>query len=273
MRISSAHVEIYLSCRRQRTGDVSRAAPGDEFVADGLLIEGVRKGYSRGCEWVPVLVDVSLEVLPGEIVALIGGRLEGKTTLLKIAAGIELPDQGKVLVAGHSLADMKDRPREVRWVDRDGPGLEMEVRKYVGWPLAPHGRERHKAESAATQMLDAMGAQGCVDRSWGELSNWQRVLVGLARAFIGSPKLVVVDDLLDALGEPATEQASDLLRSLVERSRPRCGVLMGASDMASAMFADRVLSITRKQSLKPISGQLTDKGDVVPLRKTQADGP
>jgi ABC-type nitrate/sulfonate/bicarbonate transport system ATPase subunit len=224
-------------------------------------------------EWVPVLADVSLEALRGEIVAVVGRRLAGKTTLLKIAAGVERPDDGAVLLGGRPLVELADRPREVRWVDRDGPGLEVGVAEFAGWPIAPGGRGRRRAEQEAAQMLDRVGARECLGRRWGELSNWQRLLVGLARGFIGSPQLVVVDDLLDALGEPATEKASDLVRSLVEESQPRCGVLMSTSDMESAMFADRVLTITGKGSLKFLSGRLTDKGEVVPFRNcAQGDG-
>jgi ABC-type nitrate/sulfonate/bicarbonate transport system ATPase subunit len=242
-------------------------------VAELLLIEGMRKGYTRG-GWSPVFVDVSLEVARGEIVAVIGGRSEGKTTLLKIAAGVESPDGGTVSLEGRALADLEDRPREVRWVDRDGPGMEeAEVAEFVGWPLAPGGRDRRGAERAAEQMLERVGARECFGLRWGELSDWQRVLAGLARGFIGSPKLVVIDDLLDALREPATEEASDLLRSLVEGSRPRCGVLMSVSDIESAMYADRVLSITGKHSLRVLSGRLGDDGEIIPLPgRCQADG-
>ncbi len=241
-------------------------------MAELLSIERVQKGYSCGSDWVPVFSDVSLEVVPGEIVAVIGGRLEGKTTLLKIAAGIERTDCGTVSLEGRALTDLGDRPREVRWIDREGPRLDVGVSEFVGWPLALHGRGRRLAERAAAQMLGRVGAQECSDLRWGELSNQQRVLVGLARAFVGTPKVVIVDDLLDALGEPGTEKASDLLRSLVEQSQPRCGVLMSASDMESAMFADRVFSITGKQSLKLLSGRLTNDGEVIPLRGAQADG-
>jgi ABC-type lipoprotein export system ATPase subunit len=243
------------------------------LMAELLLIEGVQKGYSRGGEWVPVFSDVSLEVVPGEIVAVIGRRFGGKTTLLKIASGMERPDNGTVSLGERALTELTDRPREVRWIDRDGLGLEVEVSEFVGWPLAPRGRGRRQAEQAAAGMLERVGARECLGRRWGELSNWQRVLVGFARAFAGSPRLVVVDDLLDALGEPTTERASDLLRSLVEESKPRCGVLMSVSDMESAIFADRVLSITGKQSLRLLSGRLTDEGEVVPLhRRAEADG-
>jgi ABC-type nitrate/sulfonate/bicarbonate transport system ATPase subunit len=231
-----------------------------------LSITGLQMGYARGGEWVPVFADAFLEVLPGEVVAVVGRRLAGKTTLLKIAAGIERPDKGVILLGGRPLAELTDRPRAVRWTDRDGPGLEVGVAEFVGWPLAPGGRGRRQAEREAAQVLERVGARECLGRNWGDLSNWQRVLVGLARGFIGGPQLVVVDDLLDALGEPETEKASDIVRSLVEVSEPRCGVLMSASDMESAMFADRVLTITSKGALKLLSGRLTDTGEVVPLR-------
>jgi putative ABC transport system ATP-binding protein len=240
----------------------------------GLLLREVKKGYSRGAAWVPVLADVSLEVLPGEIVAVVGGRFEGKTTLLKVAAGVERPDDGAALLGGQALADLVDRPRVLRWLDRDGPGLDVQVVEFVGWPLALHGRGRRRAERAAAQMLERVGAGECLGLRWGELSNRQRLLVGLARAFVGAPRFVVVDDLLDALGEPATEEVSDLLRSLAAESRHRCGVLMSASDFESVMFADRVFSINGMQSLTLMSGRLADEGEVVELRgRAQTDGP
>ena len=119
----------------------------------GLLsVEGVGKGYLRGTHWAPVFADASLEVMPGEIVAITGSRLEGKTTLLKIAAGIERPDTGTVSLGDRRLTDCDDAQRsrllgrEIVWVDRDGPGLDVEVSKFVGWPLALHGRGRQQAE-------------------------------------------------------------------------------------------------------------------------------
>jgi putative ABC transport system ATP-binding protein len=234
-----------------------------------LSVEGVWKAYSRGDQWTAVLADVSFEVVPGEIVAIIGGRLTGKTTLLRIAAGMERPDRGAVSLAGRSLVGLGDRCRsrmlgeEIVWVDRECPGRTVEVVRFVGWPLAGQVRSRREVERRATQALERVGAPECVGRRWCDLSNRQRVLVGLARAFVGKPKLVVIDDLLDALGSRGTEEVSDLLRSLLEGSEPRCAVLMSASDMESAMFADRVWSLSRKGALKGISGQLRGDGEII----------
>jgi ABC-type lipoprotein export system ATPase subunit len=238
--------------------------------AEPLQIKAVWKGYRRGSEWADILVNVSFDVRPGEVVAVTGSRFEGKTTLLRIAAGMERPDKGTVSLGARQLMDCRDNEQsrrlgcQIMWVDGHGPKLKMEVAKFVGWPQALHGRGRRQAERAAAQILERVGARKCLTRSWGELSNWQRVLVGLARGFAGSPQIVVIDDLLDGLGGPATEEASDLLRSLMEASESRCGVLMSASDMESAMFADRVWSITGKRSLKLMAGPQAD-GTLVPF--------
>jgi predicted ABC-type transport system involved in lysophospholipase L1 biosynthesis ATPase subunit len=248
-------------------------------VADLLTVDEVWKGYSRGGQWSGVLADVSFGVGAGEIVAIVGSRLEGKTTALKVAAGMESPEKGSVWLEGKRLAELGDRARsrllghEIVWVDRDGPELGLEVSKFVGWPLALHGRGRRDAERLAAHALEQVGAQDCLGRRWGELSNRQRVLVGLARAFVGSPRLVVIDDLLDALGSRATEEISDLLRALVEESELRCGVLMSVSDVDSAMFADRVWSLTRKGTLKALAGHRGGDAEVIPFPEhTHSEG-
>jgi ABC-type Mn2+/Zn2+ transport system ATPase subunit len=189
---------------------------------------------------------------------------------------MERPDKGIVSLGGRVRTDCRDSERsrllghELVWLDRVGPGLNVEVSRFVGLPLALHGRGRRRAERQAAQALERIGARKCLGRHWGELSNWQRVLVGLARAFAGNPQIVVIDDLLDGLGGPATEDASDLLRSLIEASEPQCGVLMSASNIESAMFADRVWSITGKHSLKLMAARHTE-GNVVPF--PDRDGP
>jgi predicted ABC-type transport system involved in lysophospholipase L1 biosynthesis ATPase subunit len=235
----------------------------------GLSVVGLEVGFSRGGRRAGSLEDISFEVDAGEVVAVSGGRLSGKTTLLEVVAGMKGPDRGTVSLDGRELTGLPERVRarllghEIMWIDRGGPDLDVEVSRFVGWPLALHGRR--DAERTATRALERVGAQGCIGRRWGELSNWQRVLVGLARAFAGSPRVVVIDDLLDALGSRATEEASDLLRSLVADSAPRCAVLMSASDMESAVFADRVWLLTRKGALKLLCGRPSVAGDVIPF--------
>jgi ABC-type lipoprotein export system ATPase subunit len=221
-----------------------------------LVLEGVWKGFSRGGQWTGVLEDVSLRLGTGEIAAIEGPRLSGKTTLLKLAAGMEHPDQGSVTLDQLDLSNLSDRARthllghQIVWIDRDGPELGLEISKFVGWPLALHGRGRHQAETLARHALTRVGATECIGRTWGELSNWQRVLVGLARAFADHPRLVLIDDLLDSLNPTDTQQATDLLRNLQAETQTPTTILISTTDFESAIYTDQIHTLTRKGQLK-----------------------
>jgi putative ABC transport system ATP-binding protein len=240
-----------------------------------LVVVGVCEGSSSGESWAPLLSDVSFEVGCGELVAIVGGRLSGKTTLLEIAAGIRAPEGGSVRLGELELAGMSERERarvrgrELVWLNRAGMSQRLEVAKIVGWPLALQ-RGRRETERRARQMLERVGALDCAHKRWADLSPWQQLLVGLARAFAAAPRLVVIDDLLDALGSHATTEASRLLRSLIAEAESRCGVLMSASDRDSAVFADRVWSLGSGGKLTPTSGHRDSEADVLPLRRRRA---
>jgi ABC-type phosphate/phosphonate transport system ATPase subunit len=121
-------------------------------------------------------------------------------------------------------------------------------------------------------MLERVGALDCAEKRWADLSPWEQLRVGLARAFVADPKLVVVDDLLDALGPPATTEASRLLRSLIAESESRCGVLMSVSDRDSAIYADRAWSLGNGGRLTPTSGHHDSEADIIPLRQRGENG-
>ncbi len=235
-----------------------------------LVVAGVSQGVSRGKGWVGLLSDVSFEVERGEVVGIVGGRRSGKTTLLKIAAGIKTPEKGSVRLGELELTGLADRERarlwgrELVWLNRAGMSLGLEVSKIVGWPLALH-RGRRETERRAAEMLERVGARECAHQRWGDLSPWQQVLVGFAQGFAASPKVVVIDDLLDALGSRATEEASDLLRALIGESESRCGVVMSASDLDSAIFADRVWSLRRGGTLTLTTGHRDTHAEVIPF--------
>jgi predicted ABC-type transport system involved in lysophospholipase L1 biosynthesis ATPase subunit len=248
--------------------------------SSGLLsLRGVcvsfRRGRDRG--HLPVLVDVSLELSQGEIVAVVGSRAEGKTTLLEVAAGIRPPDRGQVWLGGLELSALCEEERagllgrDIRWVRRGGTGLSLDVLDYVGLPLAVgRGRPGGEATRLALGALERVGAAGCAGLRWEDLSNWERVLVAFARGIVGSPQLLVVDDVLDGLGMRRTREAGELLCSLV--AELGCGVLMSASDLEATLFADRVLYFEHG-GLVAMSGQDPREAEVIPLRRTaRSDG-
>jgi predicted ABC-type transport system involved in lysophospholipase L1 biosynthesis ATPase subunit len=236
-------------------------------VTDLLEMSNVSKLYWRGERLLPVLMDISLEVHQCEVVAVVGARDEGKTTLLKIAAGMERADKGRVILAGRDLATLSGNDRErllgaqVVWIDRERPGMRWKARDYVSLPLAM-GREHslRRARASAVAALERVGAAGCACQRWGDLSNWERMLVGLARAVVGRPRLILIDDLLDGFGMLRTQEVGDLLCPLVQELD--CGVLMSSSGLEATLVADTVLSFGCGR-LTPLAGCAGDGAQVI----------
>jgi predicted ABC-type transport system involved in lysophospholipase L1 biosynthesis ATPase subunit len=236
-----------------------------------LVVVGVSKYFSVGGECVIALNDVSFEVGCGEIVKVVGGSLDGKTTLLKVAAGMERPDEGSVRLWDRELTILSDRQRsrvlgsDVLWLSRSGPALPLDVADWVGWPLASRGHRR-AVERRATQMLDRVGMREYGRRKWVELSHWQQVLAAFARAFAGSPQLVVIDDLLGGLEARAAEEAIDLLRALMKESGRGCGVLISVSEGDETGLVDHVLTIY-KGTVESMTGLVENDTNILPFPK------
>jgi ABC-type cobalamin/Fe3+-siderophores transport system ATPase subunit len=91
------------------------------------------------------------------------------------------------------------------------------------------------------EALERVGVSECVGQRWEHLSDWERVMVEIAQGFVGSPRLLLVDDLFDGLGMREALQAGQLVHELARESG--CGVLMGVSDGEAALCGDRVWSL------------------------------
>jgi ABC-type lipoprotein export system ATPase subunit len=215
-------------------------------MTEMLVLRGVSKSYLRGRRRLRVLSDVSLTVEPGEIVAVVGSRYEGKTTLLRIACGFDQPDAGEVWFEGRELTRMSLSKREklwrdgIAWVSREDSTLGFEMLDYVALPLRVGRGQSSAADELAMAALERVGLTAAARRRWEELSNWERVLVTLARGIAAKPRLMVIDDVIDGLGVSKTREAGELLCSVVRELG--CGMLMSASDAEATLLADRVWS-------------------------------
>jgi predicted ABC-type transport system involved in lysophospholipase L1 biosynthesis ATPase subunit len=210
-----------------------------------LELVGVGQGYRREREWWQVLSGVSLSVGEGEFVGILGGKHEGKTTLLVAAAGLAVPEDGKVLFEGRDLAKCSEDERtellgdRIAWMPRED-FAEFGVLEYVALPLAMGRGPMDGAEDVARAALERVGAKDCVSRAYEALSDWERLLVTFARAYATRPRLMVIDDLLDGLGAGGTREAGELLLGIA--GELQCGVLAGASDMSALLAAHQVFS-------------------------------
>lgn len=234
-----------------------------------LALDGVWKSFPRGGEWLHVLQGVSLTVSAGEIVAVVGTRDQGKTTLVRVAGGMLAPEQGTVRLRGRELNGMKDRElarmlrSDIGLATRSGPALRLHVRDYVGLQLATgSGIKWRERRDRVTQALELAEVGECAAMRWRDLSNWQRVRVELAQAIVGHPSLLLVDDVLDGFGLGKKQAAMDLLRWFA--TDLGCGVLMAASEHIAALPSDRIWQLDDGE-LK-LMADLSDP-DVIPLHK------
>ncbi len=242
-----------------------------------LALRGVSKSYRRGERRIRVLADVALELELGEVGAVVGARNEGKTTLLKIAGGIEPPDIGKVCLGTRELAllSREERARllgeEIAWIHREGPGVRLEVVDYLGLPLAMgRGRGRREARDRALRALERVGATRCAQQRWEELSDWERVLVGLARGIVCQPRLLVLDSMTDGLSMRRMQATGELLLALA--GELGCGVLMSCADLEGALSADRVWSLERGRLTLLSEHEITEAEIIEFPRPARADG-
>jgi predicted ABC-type transport system involved in lysophospholipase L1 biosynthesis ATPase subunit len=221
-----------------------------------LRLEGVGYEYRRGRDWWQVLSGVDLAVAVGEFVGVLGGRGEGKTTLLEVAAGLRVPGAGSVWFGGMDLARCADDERSellgdrIAWMPRGDFG-EFRALQYVALPLAMGSGGMAAAEERAMAALRRVGAESGAGSSWEELSDWDRLMVTFARGYATRPRLMVVDDLLDGLGAGGTRQAAELL--LAFAGELGCGVLVAASDMSALLAAHRVVSFDGEGGLNTMT--------------------
>lgn len=178
-----------------------------------LEVTGIRKSY----QGIPTLhhVDFSLEC--GEILCILGPSGCGKTTLLRMIAGIEMPDAGSVRIEGQDMAGVPPHLRHVGMVFQDFALFpHLNVRENVAFGLK--GVPREASRDRVGQMLKRMGIEALAERRTDELSGGQKQRVALARSLVPQPKLLLLDEPLGSLDRQLRERliydTADILRKV-----------------------------------------------------------
>jgi putative spermidine/putrescine transport system ATP-binding protein len=176
-----------------------------------VRLNGARKTYGE-----VVAVDrVDLEILEDEFFTLLGPSGSGKTTCLRIIAGFERPDEGRVELAGRDVTDLPPYERDVNTVFQDYalfPHMSVGENVEYGLRIAKVGREERRRRAAEALELVRLG--GYEKRRTGQLSGGQRQRVALARALVNRPKVLLLDEPLGALDLKLRQQMQHELRSI-----------------------------------------------------------
>jgi putative ABC transport system ATP-binding protein len=206
-----------------------------------LELERIGKSYRRGAR--VALEGVSMDIDAGEMVIVWGERHSGRTTLLRIAAGVEPPDTGVVRFEGRELSERRGEMLGSRigfcrgefHAYRGPTVLDQLVTSQFASRVAPS-----EALARAWRALERVGGEQCAALATNDLKIEETVRVSIARALCSAPRLVVVDEPTIGLDSLKRDEILELLRSLADEG---IAVLASAGDGTGLLGADRVLSL------------------------------
>ena len=162
-----------------------------------LELKEIKKSFTEG---EAVLDNISLEISKGEFITLLGSSGCGKTTTLRIIAGLEQPDAGSVWLDGREVTGLEPNQRDVNTVFQNYALFpHMNVAENIGYGLKLRKVPRGEIKKKVAQMLELVQLEGYEKRKPSELSGGQKQRVAIARALVNNPKVLLLDEPLGAL--------------------------------------------------------------------------
>jgi len=193
----------------RETDDTDRAIPSIEFRDVTMIYDG-RK----------VLNSLSFKVMKGETKIILGGSGCGKSTTIKLVLGLLKPDSGQVLVDGedithYSEVDMMRVRKKIGMIFQEGALFDsLSVYENVGFKLHEQGVPEDAVEDEVRRMLRFVNLEEAIDKMPSELSGGMRRRVGIARALVGDPKIVMFDEPTAGLDPPTARTICELAMKL-----------------------------------------------------------
>ncbi len=213
-----------------------------------LSLRDIKRTFVQGDRRLEVLRGVSLDLRPGEIVALVGQSGSGKSTLLHIAGLLERPDEGDIIVEGKSAGSANDRERTA--LRRRVLGFvyqyhhllpEFSAIENVMLPQMLNGRSRGQARTHAAELLAMVQLKDRSDHRPGRLSGGEQQRVAIARAIANAPRVLLADEPTGNLDSSTADTVFRQLLSLVRDTGMAALVATHNPDLAARM--DRTVTL------------------------------
>lgn len=212
-----------------------------------LNIQNIYKNYGKEPMIVPVLKDVSLEVVQGDYIAIMGPSGSGKTTLMNITGCLDRASLGTYLFEDEDISEMNDdalsdlRLNKIGFVFQNFNLLSSETaQENVALPLIYAGIDKEKRNQRAIDVLNKVGLQDRISFKPSQLSGGQKQRVAIARAIINNPKILLADEPTGALDQASGKQVMELFKSLNDEG---VTIIMITHDANVASHAKKIFHI------------------------------
>jgi putative ABC transport system ATP-binding protein len=214
-----------------------------------VLLDRVTKRYGDGAQAASAISEVTLEILAGEFVSVVGPSGSGKSTLLNLIAALDSPSEGRVFVGDRDLGTLSDearsdlRLRDIGFVFQTfNLFASFSVHENVAWPLEFLGVPWRTARSAAEGLLCDVGVdRRAFSRQPAELSGGEQQRVAIARALVTRPRLLLADEPTGNLDSRTGQGILDLLRRL--NIEQKLTVVMVTHNTFAATYGHRTVEL------------------------------
>jgi len=208
-------------------------------------VRTVYRTFEQDTAPVRALRGADLSIRRGEFVAVMGPSGCGKSTMLNLVAGLDVPDEGEVVIAGESLAGKDENALAIMRRQHIGIVFQffnllegMTALENVVMPAVIAGRKRKVAESRARDLLDLLGIGDKAKQAPGVLSGGQRQRLAIARALANEPTIVLADEPTGALDSEGGDEVLELFRRLHQGGQT---ILLVTHDQPVADAAQRIV--------------------------------
>lgn len=210
-----------------------------------VSLHRVTRSFQEGERTREVLKDLDAEIAPGERVALLGRSGTGKSTLLNLISGIDLPTSGEIQIQGQNITRMKEQDRTL--FRRRNIGFiyqffnlipTLTVLENVRLPLQLNGIEQ---QDRALALLQEVGLADRLDAWPDRLSGGEQQRVAIARALVHKPQLILADEPTGNLDAETSRQILDIIDTLLQKEGRSLIVVTHSPEVAA--YADRVLTL------------------------------
>ena len=220
-----------------------------EVVKEVVIeVKDLRKVFKLGKEKVVAINKMDFEIHKGEICCILGTSGSGKSTLLNMMAGLEKPTKGYVKILGQEVTKMNEKKLAIFRQNNIGFIFQsynlmnaLTAIENVSLPLVFRGVSRTRRKQEATKLLTAVGLDTHLKHRPTQMSGGQQQRVGIARSFVGNPRVIFADEPTGNLDSKTSNEVLKLMESIV-REKEQVLVVV-THDKSVTRYADKIIHV------------------------------